>query len=69
MQLDGNGNTITMCENCSKLTIKTPRKCQTSFWGFYNYLLTDFTHCYVVSIVEFEQVNVGWVSFIFMISN
>ena len=28
-------NTRTRCEICSKLTIKTPGRCQASFWCFY----------------------------------
>ena len=33
----------------------------TSFWFLYCYIWTDFTNCSRVSIVHFEQVNVGWV--------
>ena len=33
----------------------------TSFWFLYCYIWTDFTNCSRVSIVDFEQVNVGWV--------
>ena len=43
-----NRNTRTRCEICSKLTI-----CQ---------LWTHFTPCSSVSIVNFEQVNAGWVN-------
>ena len=45
-----NRNTRTRCEISSKLTIKTPERCQ---W-------TYFTPCSNVSIVNFEQVNAGW---------
>ena len=45
-----NRNTRTRCEISSKLTIKTPERCQ---W-------TYFTPCCSVSIVNFEQVNTGW---------
>ena len=37
---------------CSKLTKKAPERRQ--------WFRTYFTYCSVVSIVEFEQVNVGW---------
>ena len=43
-----NRNTITKCEISSNLTIKTPY----------------FTFCPIVSIVNFEHVIDGWVSFI-----
>ena len=43
-----NGNTRTMCKICSKLTIKLPFLC-----------LTDFTHCFRVSVVDLDQVNAG----------
>ena len=57
-----NGNTRTMCEICSKLTIKTPeRRHRHRFWCLYCELWTDITHCSCVFIVDFEQVNAGWV--------
>ena len=31
--------------------------------GHYCYLLKKFTYLFVVSIVEFEQVNAGWVKY------
>ena len=43
-----NGNIRTMCEICSKLTIKTQDD------------VNDFTHCSSVSIVDFEPANAGW---------
>ena len=43
-----NRNTRTICEICSKLTIKTPELCQRCRSG--------------VFIVNFEQVNAGWVN-------
>ena len=43
-----NGNTRTMCEVCSKLTIKTPEHSQ-------------FSHSDVF-IINFEQMNSGWES-------
>lgn len=43
-----NVNTGTMCEFFWKLAIKTPEWCH-------------FTYCSIVWIVDFEQVNVGWV--------
>ena len=44
-----------MCKVCSKLKIKTPERHSVSliFW-------TDFTYCFRVSIVNFEQVNSDW---------
>ena len=42
---------------CSKLTIKTPLA---SFWYLYCQLWTYFTPYCSVSVVNFEQVNVGW---------
>ena len=41
---------------CLKLTLKTPERCQ---WLVF--IWTDFTHCTGVSVVDFEQVNDGWV--------
>ena len=48
-----NRNTRTRCEICSKVTIKTPERRQ-----------TYSTPSSSVSIVNFKQVNAGWV-FIF----
>ena len=42
-----------LCEICWKLTIKTPER---------RPLWTYFTHCSVVSFVDFELVNPSWVS-------
>ena len=47
-----NRNTRTRCEICSNLTIKISEQRR---WH-----LTYFTPCSIVSIVNFEQVNVGW---------
>ena len=41
---------------CLKWTMETPVQCVKSF------LWTDFTHHSDVSIIDFEQVNVGWKS-------
>ena len=54
-----NKNTRIMCEICSKLSIKIQEQHQ---WHG-----TDFTHCSGVSIINFEQVNVGWVVTMFTI--
>ena len=55
------GNTRTVCEICSKLTIKTSdRRSVTSLWCFYCYLWTDFTQCFGVFIVNTAQENAGW---------
>ena len=41
---------------CLKLTLKTPERCQ-----WLAFIWTDFTHFTGVSVVDFEQVNDGWV--------
>ena len=46
-----NGIARRICETCSKLTVKTLERC---------HLLTDFTHCSGVSIVDYEHVNTRW---------
>ena len=57
------GSTRTMCEICSKLTIKHWNNF--SQWSrsgiFVANFWTNFTHIDGVSSVGFEQVNVGWV--------
>ena len=55
-----NRNTRARCEICSKLAIKIPERRLASFWYLYCYLLTYFTPCSSVYIVNFEQVNAGW---------
>ena len=56
-----NRNTRTKCEICSKLTIKTPERCQWRRSGVFN---VNFQHisrlCSSVSIVNFEEVNADW---------
>ena len=52
------------CEICSKLIIKTPERRQ---WRRSGAFIVNFDHishppCSSVSIVNFEQVNVGWIS-------
>ena len=49
-------NTRTMCEICSKLTLKTP---MVSFWCLFCKLWIYFTPCSCVSIFNLEQVNAG----------
>ena len=51
---DKNGNTSTMCEILSTLTIRTPERL------LYCYLLTYLTHSSGVPIVAFEQENADW---------
>ena len=50
------------CEICSKLTIKTPKR---HHWRRFGVFIVNFEHishlCSSVSIVNFEQVNDGWV--------
>ena len=54
-----NKNTRTRCEICSKLTMVS--LLQTS--GVFLQLRTYFTPCSSVSMVNFEQVNAGWVTY------
>ena len=54
-----NRNTTSRCEICSKLTIKIPER---SWRRSGIFIVTYFTHCSSLSIVNFEQVNAGWVS-------
>ena len=57
-----NANTRTMCEICSKLAVKTPYRLEwRRFCCLYSCLWKDFTLCSGVSVLEFEQVNGGWV--------
>ena len=46
-------NRITRCEICSKLTIK-------SRFGVFIVNFEHISHFFTVSIVNFEQVHVGW---------
>ena len=34
----------------------------TSFWCLYSEFRTSFTHCYSISIVDFEKGKTGWVT-------
>ena len=54
-----NRNFNKRCEICSKLTIKTP---MTSFWCYYCWLWTYIIPFSIVSIVDFERVNISWVT-------
>ena len=49
-----NRNIRKRCEICSKLTLKTPE---------WHQLWTYFTPFFLVSLADFEQVNVSWVFF------
>ena len=51
-----NRNTKTMCETCSKLTIKIPERRQ---WCRSGVFIVNFENILHVSVVNFEQVNVG----------
>ena len=54
-----NWSTRIMCENCSKLRIKTLERCQ---WRHSNVFIVNCEHISsFVLIVEFEQANVCWV--------
>ena len=47
--------------NLFKINNKVTRMTlMTLLWCLYCQLLTDFTHCSTVSIVDFEQVNTSW---------
>ena len=58
-----NKNIRTRCEICSKLTITTPERCQ---WSRSGVFIANFKHIsrlvLSVSFVDFEQVNIGWVT-------
>ena len=58
-----NRNTRKRCEICLKLTIKTAERPQ---WRRFGVFIVNFepifTSFFNISIVEFEQVNVGWIS-------
>ena len=59
---DNDRNTRTRCEICSKLTVKIPKR---RHWRRSVVFIVNFehiSHFVLVSIVNFEQVNVGWVS-------
>ena len=54
-----NRNTGTRCEICSKLATKTPERRQLLLSGV---LIVNFEHISrLVSIADFDQVNVDWV--------
>ena len=53
-------NTRKICEIGSKLTIKKQNGVIDVV--LVSSLLTDFTNCFAVSIVDFEQVNADWVT-------
>ena len=55
-----NRNTRTRCETCSKLTVKTPERCQWRRSGVSIVNFKHFTPCSSVSIVYFEHVIAGW---------
>ena len=54
------------CEICSKLTIKTPKR---RYWRRFGVFIVNFEHishpCSSDSIVNFEQINAGWVELIY----
>ena len=56
-----NGNTRTVCEICSKLTIRNQNDViDAGLVHLDRQIWIDSAHCSVVSIVEFEQVNARW---------
>ena len=59
------------CEKCSKLTIKTPKRRHWRRFGVFIVNFEYFSHLFSsVSIVNFEQVNAGWVfDFLFVKSS
>ena len=58
-----NRNTRTRCEICSKLAIKKPERRHWLRSSVFIVNSEHFTPCSNVSIVNFEQVNVGWAIF------
>ena len=44
--------------------VTRPLKFHTLFCCFHCWLWVDFTHCFVVSIVDFKQINDGWEIFL-----
>ena len=56
-------NTRKKCEIYSKLTIKIPEQRHRRCSGVFIVNSEHITPCSGVSIVDFEQVNVSWVSF------
>ena len=55
-----NGNTRTMCEICSKLTIKIPEQSHWHRSGVFIVNFKQISHNVRVYIVDFEQVNANW---------
>ena len=53
-------NTRATRKICSNLTIKAPERRERR-QSVFIVKSESFTHCYGVSIVDFEQVNAGWV--------
>ena len=50
-----------MCETCSKLTIKTPKRRQWRRFGVFTVNFEHISHlCSTVSIANFEHVIAGW---------
>ena len=58
-----NKNNRTSCEIFVKLTMKTPEQRLMSL------LFKDFTRCCGVSILDFGQVNNGWIAFLCLFCN
>ena len=54
-----NANIRTMCEICSKLTIKLPQRRQCRSYVF-NIYFEQISHCSNAFIVDSEQVNAVW---------
>ena len=59
-----NVNTKTICEICSKLTIKTPDRRHLCRSDIFMVNFEQISHCFGVSIVGFERVNAGWEVFV-----
>ena len=56
-------NTRTRCEICSKLAIKTPKRRYWHCSGVFIVNLTCVTPFPSVSLVNFEQIDAGWVEY------
>ena len=59
-----NRSTTKRCEIYSKLTIKTPERCQWYRSGVFIVNFEHISHLVLVSIVNFEHVNADWVGLV-----
>ena len=64
-----NTNTRERCEICSKLTIKTPERCNWHRFGLFIVTLNIFHTFFYCFYCYFEQVNVSWEGAILQLAN